>query len=216
MITSAVRVVVAIGASSGVVTGARLAARRQGRRGVPVCCGALREHRPYEGGVEAHNACSNALGFAARRRRRRRCRCLAAALTCAVSFALTRVWAAIVDPGEEANVVAARGSRRTSCAVGGRGWVARPLLCAGTRGARRNFLLAPLDVAAGVIGGYDLRPSTFVLNHVEGWRGGTVTAAPGDNDGRVVGAAVVCVIQILPPDVDLVAYVEKVGVRYSM
>ena len=112
--------------------------------------------------------------------------------------------------------MAASGSRRTSCAVGGRRWVARPLLCAGTRGARRNFLLAPLDVAAGVIGGYDLRPSTFVLNHVEGWRGGTVTAAPGDNDGRVVGAAVVCVIQILPPDVDLVAYVEKVGVRYSM
>ena len=112
--------------------------------------------------------------------------------------------------------MAARGSRRTSCAVGGRRWVARPLLCAGTRGARRNFLFAPLDVAAGVIGRDDLRPSTFVLDHVERGRGGTVTAAPGDNDGRVVGAAIVSVIQILPPDVDLVAYVEKVGVRYSL
>jgi hypothetical protein len=71
-------------------------------------------------------------------------------------------------------------------------------------------------VAAGVIGRDDLRPSTFVLNHVERGRGGTVTAAPGDNEGRVVGAAIISVIQILPPDVDLVAYVEKVGVRYSL
>jgi hypothetical protein len=71
-------------------------------------------------------------------------------------------------------------------------------------------------VAVGVIWRDDLRPSTFVLNHVERGRGGTVTAAPGDNDGRVVGAAIVSVIQILPPDVDLVAYVEEVGVRYSL
>jgi hypothetical protein len=71
-------------------------------------------------------------------------------------------------------------------------------------------------VAAGVIGRDDLRPSTVVLDHVERGRGGTVTAAPGDNDGRVVGAAIVSVIQILPPDVDLVAYVEEVGVRYSL
>ena len=71
-------------------------------------------------------------------------------------------------------------------------------------------------MAAGVIGRDDLRPSTFVLNHVERGRGGTVTAAPGDNEGRVVGAAIVSVIQILPPDVDLVAYVEKVGVRYNL
>jgi len=71
-------------------------------------------------------------------------------------------------------------------------------------------------VAAGVIGRDDLPPSTSVLNHEERGRGGAVTAAPGDNDGRVVGAAIISVIQILPPDVDLVAYVEKVGVRYSL
>ena len=105
------------------------------------------------------------------------------------------------------------GSRRSSCAIGGRRWITRPLRSADTRGARRNFLFAPLDVAAGVVGRDDLGPSSFVLNYVKGGRDGSVTAAPGDDDGGVVGAAIVWIVHVFPPDMNLVAYVEEVGVH---
>ena len=45
---------------------------------------------------------------------------------------------------------------------------------------------------------------------------GLVTAAPGDDDGGVVGAAIVWIVHVFPTDMNLVAYVEKVGVRGTL